>query len=76
MDRKESNTYISAPEAAMLWGVSQRRVNRLCQDGRIEGAFKVGQNWIIPPTTQKPADKRRKELKERGQSNGKRTYEP
>lgn len=31
--------YISAPEAAKKWGISERRVQKLCEENRIPGAF-------------------------------------
>ena len=31
--------YISAPEAAKKWGISERRVQKLCEENRIHGAF-------------------------------------
>lgn len=34
--------YISAQELGEKWGISKRRVNQLCVDGRIPGAQKVG----------------------------------
>ncbi len=40
--------YITAARAAQLWNISQRRVQILCADGRIEGAVKFGENWAIP----------------------------
>lgn len=50
--------YLSAKEAAEKWGVSLRRVHRLCEDGRIEGVQRFGRNWMIPQDAQKPADAR------------------
>ena len=32
--------YISAPEAAVKWGISERRVQKLCEEGRIPGIAK------------------------------------
>lgn len=55
--------YMSAGEAADLWGISQRRVQILCATERIEGAFKVGTAWIIPCNAKKPLDKRVKNKK-------------
>ncbi|CRZ35090.1 hypothetical protein DFR55_12920 [Herbinix hemicellulosilytica] len=40
--------YLSASQAANKWNISQRRVQVLCSEGRIEGAFKVGEVWAIP----------------------------
>lgn len=52
--------YMTASQAAEKWNISQRRVQIMCQQNRIKGAFKLGENWAIPATTEKPADKRRK----------------
>lgn len=50
--------YMSCPEAAMKWGISERRVQRLCEDNRIPGVSKLGNMWLIPKDAQKPADRR------------------
>ncbi len=50
--------YISALEAAERWRLSRRRIITLCNNGRIEGAQKVGATWIIPDNAQKPSDAR------------------
>ena len=50
--------YISATEAAEKWGLSSRRVGVLCNEGRIEGAYKAGASWIIPEDAEKPCDAR------------------
>ena len=55
--------YMSWREAAKRWGITERRVQRLCEDGRIPGVSKFGYMWLIPKDTEKPADKRRKESK-------------
>ena len=52
--------YLSASQAAKKWNISQRRVQVLCSENRIEGAFKVGEVWAIPDDAPKPDDKRRK----------------
>jgi len=49
---------MTAKEAAELWGISKRRVALLCEQGRIKGADKLGNNWIIPKDSTKPADQR------------------
>lgn len=56
--------YITAHQAAERWSISQRRVQILCSQGRIDGVFKLGENWAIPITAEKPVDSRRKEIKE------------
>ena len=50
--------YMTIREAAEVWGVTPRRIQVLCSDGRIEGAMKFGRDWTIPKDAEKPADKR------------------
>ena len=52
--------YMSCPEAAKKWGISERRVQRLCEDARIS---KIGYMWLIPKAADKPVDKRQKQNK-------------
>ena len=40
--------YVTVREAAEKWGVSARRVQILCADGRIKGAYRFGKSWMIP----------------------------
>ena len=40
--------YISAPEAAKIWGISERRVQKLCEENRIPGVAKLSRMWLIP----------------------------
>ncbi len=51
--------YISVKEAADEWGVTSRMVNYYCVAGRIKGAQKIGNMWVVPKTASKPEDKRR-----------------
>lgn len=53
--------YITAQEAAELWGISVRRVQRLCKENRIEGVLNVNRVWLIPKGSQKPIDGRLKD---------------
>ena len=39
---------ITVKEAALKWNVSERRVQKLCSDGRVKGATKFGISWMIP----------------------------
>lgn len=54
MDQK----YLSLKETAAKWGISDRRINTLCLENRIPGAFKVGNSWAIPADAEKPSDER------------------
>lgn len=55
--------YITSKEISLIWGISNRRVNTLCKDGRIIGAYKNGLMWMIPKTAKKPQDQRKKKKK-------------
>ncbi len=50
--------YISAPEAAKKWGISERRVQKLCEENRIAGVVKFSRMWLIPKDAVKPIDGR------------------
>ncbi len=39
---------ISIREASCPWGVSERRVNQYCAEGRIPDASRFGRSWAIP----------------------------
>lgn len=51
--------YLSIREAAGKWGVSERRVNQYCSEGRIPGAQRFGTSWAIPDSAEKPGDPRK-----------------
>ncbi|OUN44066.1 helix-turn-helix domain-containing protein [Enorma massiliensis] len=51
--------WMTAAEAAREWGVTPRRVQVLCAEGRIAGAERFGRAWRIPGDAPKPADPRR-----------------
>ena len=40
--------YVSIKQISEKWGICARRVQTLCTEGRIEGAQRVGHQWIIP----------------------------
>ena len=48
-------------EASEKWSISERRIRKLIQDGRIDGAKKIGTTWELPDDTNKPVDKRVKD---------------
>lgn len=55
--------YISVQEAAIKWGISERRVQKLCEENRIPGVAHFSRMWLIPKDAEKPKDGRRKEDK-------------
>lgn len=52
--------YLSVAQTAEKWDMSPRRVQVLCNEGRILGAQRVGNMWTIPENAEKPADARKK----------------
>ena len=52
--------FISAPEAAKICSISERRVQKLCEENRIPGIAKFSRMWLIPKDAEKPMDKRKK----------------
>ncbi len=52
------NEYATIKEIAERWGVSTRRVQKLCADGMIPGVMKFGRDWAIPKDAEKPVDGR------------------
>ncbi|MDD3152329.1 MAG: helix-turn-helix domain-containing protein [Bacteroidales bacterium] len=52
------NNYITTDQAAIKWGISVRRVQVLCNEGRVPGAEKQGNVWFIPESIEKPVTKK------------------
>ena len=56
---------LTTKQASELWSISRRRITKLCEEGRIKNATKVGGIWIMPIDTEKPTDARIKSGKYR-----------
>lgn len=52
--------FLSVAQTAKKWKMTPRRVQVLCNEGRIDGAQRVGNVWTIPENAQKPEDARKK----------------
>ncbi len=50
--------YLTAKQFSEIWGITERRIIKLCNENRIRGAKKNGMVWEIPEETLKPSDKR------------------
>lgn len=50
--------FMTIQETSNRWGISSRRIQVLCSEGRLEGAVKFGRQWAIPEDTEKPTDAR------------------
>ena len=52
--------YITPKEASQKWGITERRIQKLCDENRIDGTIRFGKVWAIPKDAEKPADSRLK----------------
>ena len=53
--------YITVREAAEKWGITERWVQKLCEEDRIKGAVRFSRVWMIPKEADRPVDGWRKE---------------
>ena len=51
---------LTVKEAGELWGITARMATIYCETGRIPGAFKKGNLWLIPGDAIKPFDRRKR----------------
>ena len=50
--------YLTIKEIAEKWGLTPRRVQKMCSEGRLPGAKKFGRDWAIPKDVERPKDAR------------------
>ena len=50
--------YLTISQVAEKWNISDRRIQVLCSQQRIPGAYQLGRIWAIPADAEKPADAR------------------
>lgn len=55
--------YMTVQEAAKKWELSERRIQKLCAENRIDGVVHLSRVWLIPKNAEKPVDGRKKENK-------------
>lgn len=55
--------YISVHEASVKWGISERRIQKLCEENRIGGVIRFGRSWAIPKDAKKPEDGRLRDIR-------------
>lgn len=53
-------SYLTVKQFSEKWGITERRIIKLCKENRIDGAIKNGMVWLIPEKTIKPSDNRSK----------------
>ncbi len=44
-------SYIPITEAVTVMGVQRHHIARLCREGKLPGAVKMGTEWLIPRTS-------------------------
>lgn len=50
--------YLTVKEVGVKWNISGRMVTLYCKAGKIDGAIKKGNLWLIPSDAEKPLDGR------------------
>lgn len=53
--------YMTVREAAEKWSITERWVQKLCEENRIKGSVRFSRVWMIPKEAIKPIDGRRKD---------------
>lgn len=61
--RRQITEYISVKEAAEKWGISERRIQRLCSEDRIEGVIRFNGVWAIPKNSENHRIKESEEIR-------------
>ena len=55
--------WVTPQEIGELWGIKPRRVQALCEQGRVNGAKRMSRFWLIPKNAPRPIDGRTKAAK-------------
>ena len=53
-----SDSVWTVQQASAAWNISVRRVLKYCEEGRVDGAERLGKTWLIPINAEKPLDAR------------------
>ena len=60
--------YMTVQEASKNWKLSERRIQKLCADNRIDGVVHLSRVWLIPKDAEKPIDGRTLRKKKAGEN--------
>ena len=52
------DSFMTIKETATLWKLTERRVQKMCAEGKIEGVQRFGNSWAIPRNANRPVDGR------------------
>lgn len=50
--------YLTIREKSKQWNISERTLQAMCAEGKVQGATKFGRSWAIPNSAERPADGR------------------
>lgn len=50
--------YLSTTQIAQKWGISSRRIQKMCIEKKIPGAVRIGNYWAVPADAERPKDGR------------------
>lgn len=48
--------YVTIIDCAKKWKITSDKIKKFCEEGKIAGASKLNDSWIIPSNAEKPAD--------------------
>ena len=54
--------FVDVKEISAEWNMSERWVQKHCEEGRIDGVQRFGRSWMIPKNAKKPDDLRKKRM--------------
>ena len=54
--------FVDVKEISAKWNMSERWVQKLCEEGRIDGVQRFGRSWMIKKKKKKPDDLRKKRM--------------
>lgn len=57
--------YMTVQEAAKLLEISKRRIQKLCEEKRIDGIVRLSRVWLILKAAKKSADGRKKKFEDK-----------
>ena len=61
-----NDNYVDQATAANILTVSRSRINKLCRDGRFDGAIKAGWSWLIPRVAVENFEREKRGAKPKG----------
>ena len=55
--------WITPLQVSEKWGITERQVQSMCQQGKIPGVIRLSKVWLIPKDARRPVDGRTKAAK-------------